>query len=127
MSEVTPVVEGLFDEQGLIGGSCPACDRRHFPLAGHCPWCGTTSPESVRLSTNGRVWAWTAVQTAPPGYEGPVPYGFGVVELADDGLRVVTMLTESDPARLAEGDAVRFTVVPVGGGRTSWGFERVPS
>jgi uncharacterized OB-fold protein len=127
MSDVTPVVEGLFDDDGLIGGSCGACARRHFPRAAHCPWCGVTGPETVRLSTNGRVWAWTAVQTAPPGYEGPVPFGFGVVELPDDELRVVTLLTEPDPAQLAEGDEVRFTVVPVGGGRTSWGFAPVPT
>ena len=36
---------------------------------------------------------------APPGYNGPVPYGFGVVELDGIGLRVVGRLTEADPAR----------------------------
>jgi len=63
------------------------------------------------------------VQSAPPGYTGPVPFGFGVVELADDGLRVITLLTEADPARLHEGDVMRFTTVPVDDdGATAWAF-----
>jgi uncharacterized OB-fold protein len=52
------------------------------------------------------------VSNRPPGYRGPVPYGFGVVELAD-GLRVITRLTESDPARLQPGLAVRLVVEPL--------------
>ena len=36
-----------------------------------------------------------------PGYEGEVPFGFGVVELPE-GVRVVTRLTETDP-RVAPG------------------------
>ena len=50
--------------------------------------------------------------------------GFGVVELPADGLRVVTRLTESDPAALEEGVAMRFTVVPLGPGTVTWAFER---
>lgn len=77
---------------------------------------------ATRLSTEGRLWAWTAVQAAPPGYEGPVPYGFGVVELPADGLRIITLLTESDPEALHEGDAMAFTTVEVGEGLTAWAF-----
>ncbi len=122
MSELTPVHDGLFDDEGLIGGSCPACGLRHFPLAGHCPWCGGATVASVRLSTEGRLWSWTAVHTAPPGYEGPVPFGFGVVDLPGDGLQVVALLTESDPDRLAVGQAMSFTTVAVGDGISSWAF-----
>lgn len=118
MSETAPVVEGMFDDDGLIGGACEACGRRHFPLAGTCPWCGTAGPTRARLSAAGQVWAGTTVHTAPPGYDGPVPFGFGVVELADDGLQVVTLLT-GDPA---VGDAVRFTTTLVGNGILAWAF-----
>jgi uncharacterized OB-fold protein len=127
MSERAPVAEGLFDDEGLIGGSCGACGLRHFPLAGHCPWCGAADVSEVRLSTEGRLWSWTTVHSAPPGYEGAVPFGFGVVELPADGLHVVTLLTETDPARLAVGDALRFTTVPVGDETSSWAFEAVAS
>ncbi len=119
---MSPVIEGLFDEHGLLGGACDGCGRRHFPATRHCPWCGAAGTAAVRLSSEGRLWAWTAVRTAPPGYEGPVPFGFGVVELPADGLQVVTLLTESDPSRLHEGEPVRFTTVPVGNGSSSWGF-----
>jgi uncharacterized protein len=58
------------------------------------------------------LWAWTAVTAAPPGYEGPVPYGFGVVELPE-GVRVITRLTESDPAKLTQGQAMRLVLDPL--------------
>jgi uncharacterized OB-fold protein len=126
-SEREAVIEGLFDDDGLLGGLCGTCDRRHFPLGEHCPWCGSAGPVSARLSTDGTLWSWTSVQAAPPGYDGPVPYGFGVVELPADGLQVVTRLTEADPGRLALGDEMRFTVVEIGAGRTSWAFAPVAS
>jgi uncharacterized OB-fold protein len=120
-----PVQEGLFTEAGLIGGECGACGRRHFPCAETCPWCGARETTRVTLATDGTLWAWTAVTAPPPGYDGEVPYGFGVVELAADGLQVITRLTESDPARLSEGTAVRFTVVPLIEGTTTWAFAPV--
>jgi uncharacterized protein len=106
---------GLFTDEGLVGGHCRDCDRRHFPASDACPWCGTPAPGQVLLSTQGRLWSWTAVTAPPPGYEGPVPYGFGVVELPADGLRVVTRLTVADPAALCEGQPVSFAVVDVAG------------
>src|SRR5205814_5184655 len=59
-----------------------------------------TDVERVTLSRDAVLWAWTAVTAAPPGYEGAVPYGFGVVELVREHLRVVTRLREADPAQL---------------------------
>ena len=50
--------------------------------------------------------------TAPPGYRGPVPYGFGVVEL-DDGLRVIARLTEARLDRLRPGLPVRLVLEPL--------------
>ncbi len=117
-----PVRDGLFTPDGLRGGSCDACGRRHFPAAPRCPWCGGADVATVTLSRSGVLWAWTAVTAAPPGYEGDVPYGFGVVELPDDGLRVVTRLTEPDPARLHAGMSMRFEVVPLSGDTTTWAF-----
>jgi uncharacterized OB-fold protein len=74
------------------------------------------------LANEGTLWAWTAVTAPPPGYEGEVPYGFGVVELVADGLQVITRLTEPDPARLSEGMPMRFTVVPLTAATTTWAF-----
>jgi uncharacterized OB-fold protein len=91
-----------------------------------CPYCGSDSLDDVELSNTGTLWGWTAVTAPPPGYGGEVPYGFGVVELPE-GLRVITRLTESDPARLSFGQAVELHIVTLhadGDGRAveTWAF-----
>ncbi|HLN42892.1 MAG TPA: OB-fold domain-containing protein, partial [Acidimicrobiales bacterium] len=91
---------------------CDACGRHQFPRSDTCPYCAADGALPVELSGTGRLWTWTAVTTAPPGYRGEVPYGFGVVELPE-GLRVVSRLTETDPARLSAGQPMRLVVVPV--------------
>jgi uncharacterized OB-fold protein len=53
------------------------------------------------------LWGWTAVTASPPGYDGEVPFGFGVVEL-DEGPRVITRLTEADPGALTFGQRVHL-------------------
>ena len=123
ISEGEPVHEGLFTSAGLIGGHCTNCGKRHFPGAASCPWCGSEDVSEVGLSAEGTLWAWTAVHAAPPGYDGDVPYGFGVVSLDVDELHVVTRLTESDPSLLHGGMPVRFTIASIGGGKTTWAFE----
>ncbi len=66
----------------------------------------------MELSRQGTLWAWTAVTAPPPGYQGEVPFGIGVVELPE-GVRVITRLTESDPAALAEGQPMELRIVPL--------------
>jgi uncharacterized OB-fold protein len=110
-----PVRPGLFTEgesPRLLGSRCPACGAQSFPRTDTCPYCSAEGTEAVELSRRGRLWAWTAVTTAPPGYRGDVPYGLGVVELPD-GVRVVTRLTEADPARLVAGQDVEMVLVPL--------------
>jgi uncharacterized protein len=107
-----PVHDGLFTEAHLIGGRCGACERYHFPAASICPNCGADDTAHVELSETGRLWGWTAVTAAPPGYEGEVPFGFGVVELPE-GLRVITRLEEADPTRLAFGMPMQFALAPL--------------
>ena len=102
------------DAVRLIGGFSPTSGHHHFPLAPVCPYTGTDDVERVALPTTGTLWAWTAVTTPPPGYDGPVPYGFGVVELDGVGLRVVGRLTESEPSALREGQPMRVVAERVG-------------
>ena len=96
----------------LLGSRCEVCGRHQFPRSDTCPYCAADGARPVELSGTGRLWTWTAVTTAPPGYRGDVPYGFGVVELPE-GLRVIGRLTEPDPARLSAGQPMRVVVVPV--------------
>ena len=126
------ISEGLFelgadDAITLVGGYSPASGRYHFPLLDLCPYTGATDIERVALSTEGTLWAWTAVTAAPPGYAGPVPFGFGVVELTRERLRVITRLTEPDPANLSFGQPMRLVAdtLPGEAGEpvTTWAFE----
>jgi uncharacterized OB-fold protein len=115
---VKPVSDHLFrhDANGnvrLLGGRCGACTRHHFPRFPACPYCGADDVSQVELSDVGTVWGWTAVTAAPPGYEGEVPFGFGVVELPE-GVRVITRLEAPDPAKLEFGMPVKLALAEVG-------------
>jgi uncharacterized OB-fold protein len=109
------VKEGLFrdgDPPALLGSRCRSCANHHFPRHDTCPYCSAEDPVPVELSSTGTLWSWTAVTAPPPGYEGEVPFGIGVVEL-DDGIRVITRLTESDPGALTLGTQMQLAVVPL--------------
>jgi uncharacterized OB-fold protein len=113
VSATRPVTDGLFttDADGsitLLGGYSPTSAKFHFPRLPACPYTGADDVEAVELSSDATLWGWTAVTAPPPGYEGVVPYGFGVVELVHEKLRVITRLTESDPANLSYGQPMHL-------------------
>jgi len=126
-----PVAEGLFELDGdgsitLVGGYSNVSGHHHFPLGPVCPFTGADDVERVPLPRDGHLWAWTAVTHPPPGYDGPVPYGFGVVELDGIGLRVVTRLTETDPSRLHQGQRMTLVTDDLGDHVATWAFAPVP-
>ena len=100
------------DEDGaptLLGGRSATSGLRHFPLAPVCPYTGATDVEPLDLPREGRVWLWTEVTAAPPGYGGPLPYGLGIVELAGEPLlRVVARLGAAPDGGWQEGTPVRL-------------------
>jgi uncharacterized OB-fold protein len=107
-----PVAPDLFDLGAdgaitLLGGYSPTSGLHHFPRFEICPYTGADDVEPARLADRGTLWSWTAVTTAPPGYTGAVPFGFGIVELPE-GLRVITRITEADPSALEFGMAMRL-------------------
>ena len=113
VAEARPVAPGLFavGTAGpvLIAARCEACGKLQFPAAPTCPYCAGEQCAEVRVGPAAQLWLYTAVHARPPGYRGPVPYGFGIVELAD-GLRVVTRLTECRLERLRPGMPMRLVV-----------------
>ena len=122
-----PLRAGLFEvaadgEIALLGGYSPTSGKHHFPLLDTCPYSGATDVQRVTLSRAATLWAWTAVTAAPPGYTGPVPYGFGVVELVEERLRIVTRLRESDPAQLEFGQPLTLVTDELPGGVVTWAF-----
>jgi uncharacterized OB-fold protein len=129
---IAPDLFELHDDGSLtlIGGYSPSSGHHHFPRFPLCPYTGADDVEPVRLAERGTVWLWTAVTAPPPGDSGAVPFGFGVVELPD-GLRLVTRITEADPAALEPGLAMRLVadVVAVDDDGTevvAWAFAPEP-
>jgi uncharacterized OB-fold protein len=106
----------------LVGGYSATSNAFHFPLLDTCPYSGASDVQRVELSRDGTLWAWTAVTAAPPGYDGPVPYGFGVVELTKEKLRIVTRLRESDPAKLSYGQPMTLVADELPNGMVTWAF-----
>jgi uncharacterized OB-fold protein len=124
---VKAIAEGLFELDAggaitLVGGYSPTSGRFHFPLLDTCPYSGATDVERVALSREATLWAWTAVTAPPPGYDGPVPFGFGVVELVAERLRIVTRLQQSDPSSLTFGQAMALVADELPGGVVTWAF-----
>ncbi len=128
-------MDELFEIDGdgtltLLGGYSATSGLHHFPLAPVCPYTGSDDVEPVRLPRRATLFAWTAVTAAPAGYEGAVPYGFGIVELASDGapvLRVVTRLSESDPSRLSFAQPMVAVAETITDGVVTWAFAPDPS
>ena len=120
--ERVPVAEGLFtwpsDDPQLIGSQCTACGIVTFPQQDSCPRCASTEMTEHLLPRQGRLWAWTTQDFAPPSppYSGPtgdafVPFGVGYVVLPDE-VKVETRLTEADPQALAQGMEMELVLVP---------------
>ena len=116
MADARAIASGLFvcaaDGPRLLAGACDACGRRHFPASAVCPYCAADGAREIRVGPAGRLELYTSVRAAPPGYRGPVPYGFGVVAL-DGSLSVVARLTEPDPSRLRPGLPMQLVVEPL--------------
>ena len=115
---VVPIHPELFtlpgDPRGprLLAGRCGACQAHHFPASDTCPYCGAGDCAVDAIGARGRLALFTVVEARPPGYRGPVPYGFGVVDV-DEGMRVVTRLAESRLEHLRAGMAVALEIAPL--------------
>jgi uncharacterized OB-fold protein len=107
------VREGLFSDGEppvLLASRCTVCGNVLFPRVDGCTYCAADDPDPVELTGPGTLWSWTAVTAAPPGYQGKVPFGVGVVELSE-GVRIIGRLTESDPSALAADQPMELRVV----------------
>ncbi len=108
-----PLKEGLFTTPTdaaaarLLGGRCSSCKRFNFPAQSMCTYCASDSCETLPLSDRGVIEVCTTVINRPPGYEGKVPFGFGVVELPE-GIRIISRITDPDRAR--PGTPVRLVI-----------------
>lgn len=109
--------EGLFDwaDEGpyLLGSRCRECGEVVFPTNPFCPQCCEETTEVVKLSRRGTLYSFTVQRYKPPppyrGQEVFAPFGVGMVELPE-GVRVTSVLEESDPDRLKVGMPMEVVV-----------------
>jgi uncharacterized protein len=112
-----PIAAGLFqaapEGPRLCAAHCSACGKLHFPASTTCPYCGSDAATPTLVGPAGRLRLFTVIASRPPGYRGPLPYGFGVVELDGADLQVITRLTVADIERLRPGLPVTLVIEPL--------------
>ncbi|CAB1370809.1 Zn-ribbon domain-containing OB-fold protein [Denitratisoma oestradiolicum] len=118
-----PVVEGLFIETEtglrLSGSRCKTCRTPYFPAAAHChnPGCAGSEMEPAQFGPRGTLWSHTIQNFPPPTpskYDAPFnPYAVGVVDLTQDGLRVLAQIVADDPRQVRSGAEVELVLAPL--------------
>jgi uncharacterized OB-fold protein len=92
----------------LATTKCTKCGVRAWPPRGFCAACASDAFEWVDLPKDGVVHAFTVQETGlPSGFEGPRV--FAIVKI--DDLRIFTILTGAEPAKVAIGQ--RVTLAPM--------------
>lgn len=115
-SKGVPIVEGLFtmpsspgDRPQLIGSRCKACGEVFSPKRLICAHCYEQDMEEIFLSGKGDLYTYTVVRAPVLGYQGPIPFIVGEIELPE-GLRIRSILTGCEPERLKIGMAMEITL-----------------
>lgn len=96
-----PVARDLFRGEGrgarLVGSRCQGCGSSYFPRALGCrnPACDQSALQETLLGQHGVLYSYTVQTFRPPPLfrmDDWAPYAIGLVELADDRIRVLGML-----------------------------------
>jgi len=90
------------EESQLTGVKCGSCGELFFPKREKCIKCFAEEMEEVSLGRRGKVYSYTIVHHATPGYTGPLPYAVGAVELPG-GIVILSPLTQCDFDKLKIG------------------------
>jgi uncharacterized OB-fold protein len=96
-------------EPHLAGSKCKSCGELVFPKRARCTNCSAEEMEEVALSKKGKIYTYTIVHNATPGYTGPLPYAVGAVELPE-GIVILSPLTQCDFEKLEVGMAVELVL-----------------
>ena len=79
MMKLSPdMVQGV-----LMGSQCNECGTHFFGAPQFCVRCTSDRLKPVELSKKGKLYSYTIVRQAPPGWQGPVPYILGSVTLPE--------------------------------------------
>jgi uncharacterized OB-fold protein len=113
-----PIKEGLFPwplpEDGsarLLGSRCQQCGQSFFPKRPQCPDCRDKGRmEEIFLNPQGRLYTYTIVRQAPPGFQ--APYTTALIDLPE-GVRLFARLTETNPDKIRIEGPVELTFGPI--------------
>lgn len=95
---------------------CSACNAWHHIPRQRCANCGSFDLQWAACSGNGELFSWTETRTAPlSSLQEDVPFTVALVQL-EEGPRLVSRLTNFDPADLALGQKLRLKIQPVADG-----------
>jgi hypothetical protein len=67
----------------LMGSQCNECGTHFFGAPRFCIRCTSDDLKTVELSKEGKLYTYTVVRQAPPGWQGSVPYILGSVVLPE--------------------------------------------
>lgn len=111
-----PIREGLFyfspsgiEPPHLIGSRCQNCGQTFFPVKVQCPKCSAKDLKEVSLSSRGKLYSYTVIYQAPPGYMGKTPYAVGKVDLPERE-RILAPLVDVDPSELKIGMEMELVI-----------------
>ncbi len=120
MTVQVPVVDGLFVDgprgPRLIGSRCDGCGHHYFPASGDCrnPACTDRRVKQVELGPSGILWSYSVQHyMPPPPFRVEMPfraYAIGLVELPDNGIKVLGMIKVDDPRELVIGAPVELVL-----------------
>lgn len=97
------------EEAYLVGVKCRSCGELFFPKRTRCINCLGEEMEEVALGKKGKVYTYTIVHHATPGYTGPLPYAVGAVELPGE-IVILSPLTQCNLDQLKIGMGVELVL-----------------
>ncbi|MEH7235033.1 Zn-ribbon domain-containing OB-fold protein [Bacillus sp. JJ1562] len=86
------VADSQDDHLKLNCSQCPKCERKYFPLKEICADC-LESLTNIEISSYGRIFSYTTIQTDSPLYK--APYTLAFVDL-DDGVRLLARVNDEN-------------------------------
>ena len=112
-------------EHRLVGQRCTRCATLRHPPRPMCPHCGSLEVEVVELSGRGTVYSYALLHHPQhPAFDYPV---VAVLVDLDEGIRLVSNLTDIDPADVRIGMRVEVAFVDTADGAALPVFHRAPT
>lgn len=100
----------------LVAQRCADCGVLRHPPRPMCPHCGSLGIEVAELSGLGTVYSYAVLHyPVHPAFEYPV---VGVLVDLDEGIRMLSNLTDVDPGDVRVGMRVQVHFVPTADGPT---------